>query len=60
MNAIPYKIDIHDRKHRFDLALRNLQQDSWIKAENKLLIQRFMTFCRAANLSVERQLIYLQ
>ena len=60
MNAVSDRIDIHDRKHRFDLALRNLQQDPWIKPENKLLIQRFVTFCGAANLSVERQLIHLQ
>ena len=60
MNATPDRIDIHDRKHRFDLALRNLQQDPCVRPENKLLIQRFITFCRTENLSVERQLIYLQ
>jgi hypothetical protein len=54
------RIDIHDRKHRFELALRNLEQDPKVTLENKMLIQRFVTFCRAANLSLERQLIYLQ
>ena len=60
MNAISGRIDIHNRMHRFDLALRNLEQDPWIKPENKPLIQRFITYCRTENLSVERQLIYLQ
>ena len=54
------RIDIHNRRHRFDLALRNLEQDPLICQENKAHIQRFVAFCRANNLTVERQLIYLQ
>jgi hypothetical protein len=54
------RIDIHSGRHRFELALRNLEQDPLICPENKLHIQRFITFCRAANLSVSRQLLYLQ
>jgi len=59
MNRGPDRIDIHNRKHRFELALRNLEQDPQISQENKTLIHRFVTFCGAANLSVERQLIYV-
>ena len=54
------RADIHNRKHRFELALRNLTQDTVICQENKARIQKFVTFCRANNLSLERQLIYLQ
>jgi len=60
MNRSLDRIDIHDRKHRFQLALRNLKQDPQISQENKMLIQRFVAFCRAAKLNVERQLIYVQ
>jgi len=58
MNRGPDRIDIHNPMHRFELALRNLEQDPQISPENRMLIQRFIAFCRAANLSVERQLIY--
>jgi site-specific recombinase XerD len=54
------RIDIHNRKHRFDLALRNLEQDPSTCQENKQQINKFVAFCRANNLSLERQLIYLQ
>ncbi|MCJ7506169.1 hypothetical protein MUP05_06850 [Candidatus Bathyarchaeota archaeon] len=60
MNTEPDRIDIHNRKHRFDLALRNLEQDPSICPENKQQINKFVAFCRANNLSLERQLIYLQ
>ena len=53
------KLDIHDRRHRFELALRNLRQDPVICQENKNLIQRFLGFCRAQSLSMDRQLLYL-
>jgi integrase len=60
MDRSPDRIDIHGRQHRFDLALRNLEQDPSICQANKAHIKRFISFCRANNLSIERQLIYLQ
>jgi len=53
-------IDIHNRKHRFELALRNLEQDPSICQDNKAYAQKFIAFCRAENLSADRQLLYLQ
>ena len=52
-------LDIHDRRHRFELALRNMTQDPVICQENKNHIQRFLGFCRAQNLGLDRQLLYL-
>jgi len=53
------RIDIYNGKHRLELALSNLLQDPSICQENKIHIQQFLTFCRAENLSVDRQLLYL-
>ena len=54
------RVDIHNRKHRFELALRSLTEDTAICQEIKAQIQKFITYCRANNVSLERQLIYLQ
>jgi len=56
MGSDPDRIDIHNRKHRFELALRNLEQDSSICQENKTHIMKFISYCRAENLSADRQL----
>jgi site-specific recombinase XerD len=60
MKASSYRIDIHDSEHRLVQALHRLENAPQVCPENRASIKRFVTFCRATNLSVSRQLLYLQ
>ena len=51
--------DVHNRSHRYELALQNLENDPSICDENKKRIVDYIAYCRATNLSVDRQLLIL-
>ena len=54
MNAVSDRLNIYNGRHRLEQTFRNLSQEQMTCQENKVDIERFLTFYQAENLSADR------